>query len=146
MIKNIIIDASIAAKWLIPDEQGNIAADRIKKELTDKVISITVPVFIFYEVNNLIKSAALSNRINPEKAKRAYEEFLDLGFNVHSSKELLKLTLEKAFELDISSYDASYVALAEYLKIPFYTADKKLVQKAGSELVIYLEKYPLSPF
>ena len=141
MTGSIIIDASITAKWLLPDEQGNTTADRIKKDLIEKVIKVSVPIFIFYEVNNLLKSATLSHRINPAKAKRAYEGFLDLDFNIHSSKALLKLTLEKAFELDISSYDASYVALSEYLQIPFFTADTKLIKKAGSKLVLDLKAY-----
>lgn len=142
MIKNIIIDASIAAKWLLPDEQDALFAGKIKNDLKEKVISITVPVFFFYEVNNLLKAAALSNRIDPEKAKSAYGEFLELNFNIHSSKELLKFTLEKAFELNISSYDASYVALSEYLQIPLFTADIKLIKKAGNKLVLDLKSYP----
>lgn len=142
MIKNIIIDASIAAKWLLPGEQDTSFADKIKNDLTDKIISVAIPVFFFYEVNNLLKAAALSHRIDPEKAKSAYGEFLELNFNIHSSKELLKLTLEKAFELDISSYDASYVALSEYLQIPLYTADSKLIKKSGSKLVLDLKFYP----
>lgn len=141
MTGSIIIDASVAAKWLLPDEQGNNAADRIKNDLIDKVIKVTVPIFIFYEVNNLLKSATLSHRINPAKAKRAYKGFLDLGFNVYSSKDLFEHTLEKAFDLDISSYDASYIALAEYLQIPLFTADIKLVKKAKSSLVLNLKSY-----
>lgn len=141
MTKTIVIDASVVAKWLLPDEQDNAAADRIKEDLAERTLLIAVPVFIFYEVNNLLKSAALSSRVDPQKAAAAYEGFLNLELSVYSSKEILKNTLEQAFKLDVSSYDASYIALAEYLQIPFYTADEKLIKKSRSKWVKNLEEY-----
>lgn len=124
----IIIDASVAAKWLLPNENDFIA-DTIKRAFGNRKVEIAVPVFIFYEVNNLLKSAALSNRISFKDSLDLYENFLDLNFYIHSSKLLLKNTLQTALEFEISSYDASYIALAEYLQIPFYTADLKLLTK-----------------
>ncbi|MDP3733360.1 MAG: type II toxin-antitoxin system VapC family toxin [Candidatus Daviesbacteria bacterium] len=141
MAETIVIDASVVAKWLLPDEQDSAAADRIKEDLIERTLLIAVPVFIFYEVNNLLKSAALSKRIDPKKAAEAYEGCLNLELSVYSSKETLKHVLDKAFELDISSYDASYVALAEYLQVTFYTADEKLVKKSKSKWVKNLEEY-----
>lgn len=140
MKKAIIIDASVAAKWLLPDE-ADFIADSIKKAFADRQIVIVVPIFIFYEVNNLLKSAVLSNRISSQDSLNFYENFLTLNFNIYSSKLLLKVTLQTALKLDISSYDAAYVALAEHLQIPFYTTDEKLVKKAKSSLVKNLSDY-----
>ena len=50
MNKSIIIDASVVAKWLLPDE-ANPIADLIKEDFAKRIISIAVPAFIFYEVN-----------------------------------------------------------------------------------------------
>lgn len=140
MNKSIIIDASVVAKWLLPDEE-DFVANFIKKDFASREIYISVSVLIFYEVNNLLKSAILSGRLDAKKAVSLYEAFLDFDFIIYSSKPLLKATLRKAVELNISSYDASYVALAESLQIPLYTADKKLVEKAGNVLVKSLEDY-----
>ena len=140
MNKSIIIDASVVAKWLLADEQ-DFTADLIRKEFAKKAVSISVPSLLFYEVNNLLKSAILSRRINIKNAIGLYEAFLDFDFTVYSSKQLYKATLMKALEYNISSYDASYVILAEYLQIPFYTADEKLVKKASSKLVKLLDDY-----
>ena len=140
MNKSIVIDASVCAKWLLPDEK-DATADLIKKEFAQRVMSISVPVFIFYEVNNLLKSAILSGRLDAKEAINLYEAFLDLDFIVYSSKQLLKSILKKAIELNISSYDASYVSLAEFLQIPLYTADQKLVKKTSNKLVRSLEDY-----
>lgn len=139
MNKSIVIDASVVAKWLLPDEE-NSAADLIKRDFA-KGVSVSVPIFIFYEVNNLLKSAVLSGRLNSKSALTLYEAFLDFRFTVYLSKKLFKSALRKALELNISSYDASYVVLAENLQIPFYTADEKLVKKASVDLVRKLEDY-----
>lgn len=140
MKKTIIIDASIIAKWLLPDEY-DFRADIIKKAFTDREIAIAVPTLIFYEINNLLKSAALSKRISVKDSADFYEYFLNLNLTIHWSRELLKNALQKALNINISSYDASYVVLAESLQIPFFTADEKLVKKANSPLVKPLEDY-----
>lgn len=133
MNKSIVIDASVVAKWLLPDEE-NLVASLIKKEFTKRTVSISVPVFIFYEVNNLLKSAVLSGRLDAKRAVNLYEAFLDFDFIVYWSKQLLRTALQTAIDLNISSYDASYVVLAESLQIPFYTADEKLVKKTSGKL------------
>ncbi len=96
MNKSIIIDASIIAKWLLPDEE-NFAANLIKKEFAKRTISISVPVFIFYEVNNLLKSAVLSGRLDAKTAISLYEAFLDFDFTVYCQIWLAagKIYLEK---------------------------------------------------
>jgi len=138
--KTIIIDASVAAKWLLPDEY-DLRADVIKKSFTDREIAVAVSNLIFYEINNLLNSAALSKRISVRDSANFYESLLNLDFTIHWSKELLIKTLQKALDLNISSYDASYVALAQSLQIPLYTADEKLVKKVNSPLVKSLIDY-----
>lgn len=139
-MKVIIIDASVAAKWLLPDEQEGIAL-KIKNDFKHRNVYINVPITIFLEINNLLKSAYKSKRINYKQAINLNKRFLDLEFVVHSQKDLMKMTLQLATSLDISSYDASYIALAQALKSPFYTADKALIQKAKSPLVKKLSTY-----
>lgn len=136
----IIIDSSVAAKWYLPDEE-NVDAIKIKSDFTKKLISINVPLLFFYEVSNILKTTSKQLRINENRCIKVYQNLLDLDFTTYSSKELYKDALVKALNLDITSYDASYVALAEYLKVPFYTADEKLVKKAKSRLVKNLSDY-----
>ena len=139
---NIIIDASILAKWFLPGEESAEIALRIKDDFAQGTVSIMLPSLIYYEINNLLKSAAVSMRIDPKKALKIYGDFLDLDFEIYTTKELLKSTFDCAIKYDISSYDASYVALAEYLQKPFFTADKNLLNKVKNKFVFSLEKYP----
>jgi predicted nucleic acid-binding protein len=132
---NIILDSSVIAKWFFPSEEDSEIALKIKNLFLSKEISISAPVLIYYEINNLIRSAIKSLGINEKLAKEAYQGFLELDLITYSSKELMEMALEKAVSIDISSYDASYLVLAEYLKIPLITADQKLIDTAKTDLV-----------
>lgn len=138
---NIIVDSSVIVKWYLPDEKDDYAL-KIQQDFTLKTIFISIPVLLFYEVNNILKSAAKSLRISQGKTYQVYEDLFQLDFTVYSSAALLKEALRLAIAFDITSYDASYIALAEYLKVPFFTADEKLVKKASSGLVKILGDYP----
>lgn len=141
---NIILDSSVIAKWFFPSEEDSEIALKIRDLYLSKAISISVPILIYYEVNNLIRSAVKSLRINERLVKDAYSGFLNLELVAYSSKELMELALEKAISLDISSYDASYLALAEYLKVPLITADQKLIDKAKSDLIKNLKTFEIA--
>lgn len=141
MKKNqIIVDSSVVAKWYLPDEPSE-QAFKIKQDFENNLLVLAEPLLIYYEVNNIIRSAAKSFRVNKQEADKAFGAFLGLNFRIHHSRQLLESALSKALDLDISSYDASYIALAEYLEIPFYTADEKLVKKAKSKFVKSLADY-----
>jgi predicted nucleic acid-binding protein len=140
---DIIIDSSVALKWFFPEEEHASEALKIKKDFAEKEITISIPILFFYEVGNVLKGSIKSSRVDSSKAKTVYEKFTYAEFIIYSSKELFQAAFEKADSLDITFYDASYVALAEYLEIPFYTADRKLLQKANGKYICHLREYPL---
>lgn len=136
----IIIDSSVAIKWYLPDESDDNAL-RIKSDFSDRKIFIAVPLLFFYEISNIFKTTTKSLRITRQDSIKAYQTLLELSFTVYSSKELFKTALEQALVLGLTSYDASYIVLAQYLQIPFYTADEKLVKKVSSKLIRSLDDY-----
>lgn len=138
----IIVDSSVILKWLFQNETLITPALKIKKDFASKKVLISVPYLFFYEVSNVLKNGIKKDRVDTEIAKTFYKVLLQLALTVHSSKELLSEAFNKAVDLDISSYDASYLVLAEYLKIPFYTADEKLLQKAKGKYFYHLRQYP----
>jgi len=137
---DIILDSSVIAKWFFPEESGQLAL-KIKDDFTTNVTSISAPLLLYWEINNLLKTATKRSRITAKSAVSVYEAFLKLNFIVYSSEELMAKTLKIAIRFDISSYDASYVALAEYLQKPFFTADQKLLSKVISNFVFDLKSY-----
>ncbi len=52
------------------------------------------------------------------------------GFEVWEPKgEIYSTTAHISVRHDISVYDASYIALASHLHLPFYTVDRKLLEE-----------------
>lgn len=131
----IIIDSSVAIKWYLSDETDD-QAFKIADSFSNKSTLIAVPIHFFYEVGNILKTASKKLRINSEDAASAFKGLLELDFIAYSSKELLKAALEKSIDLDLSFYDASYIALSDYLQIPFYTADLKLLLKVKDNKLV----------
>ena len=56
---------------------------------------------------------------------------------VEISQEVIKGAIDFAYFYDITVYDAVFVAMAEYLKVPFITADEKLSQKLGKASYVH---------
>ncbi|HVF69182.1 MAG TPA: type II toxin-antitoxin system VapC family toxin [Xanthomonadales bacterium] len=139
----VILDSSVIAKWFFAENDCEQAL-RIKEQFTNGLLSVAIPTFLYYEVNNLLRTAVKRLRINENDAKKAYNSFLILDFVSYSSEFLLEKTLEIAIKFDISSYDASYIALSEYLQAPFLTSDKKLVNTVENKFVIDLKDYKSS--
>jgi predicted nucleic acid-binding protein len=80
-------------------------------------------------------------QIEQHDAIALYDALFDLNFITYSTESLFKQSLELALKYDISSYDASYVALAEYLQVDFVTADKKLINKVSRKYIFDLEEF-----
>ena len=140
-MKTIVVDSSVVAKWFFPSEENSEAALQIQKDFIEGKLNICVPTLIYYELNNMLKTAITTLRIEKTLANQAYKGFLDLNLISYSTSELLVSTLEAAVEFNISSYDASYLALAEYLSIDFYTADEKFLNKVKSKFAKNLMLY-----
>ena len=136
----LILDSSVIAKWFFAKNDSDNALI-IKEKFTDKKISLSVPLLLYYEINNLLKTAVKKYRIDEQDAIKVYKAFLQLNFISYSSEFLLEKTLEIAIKYDISSYDATYVALSEYLQVQFLTADQKLLEKVQNKLVVDLKNY-----
>lgn len=142
-MKSIVLDTSVIAKWFFPSETESNVALKIKEDFVKKRIIICVPVLIYYEIANILKTAVKSFRIKKTDARLAFKSFLNLEFVVYSSKQMLNLSLEEAIKVDISAYDAQYVVLAQLLNYPFYTSDKKLLLKTKSVLIRDLNDYSI---
>lgn len=138
--QTIILDSSVIAKWIFPEESSEIALV-INDRFIAGQLSIAAPILLYYEINNILKSTFKSLRIKPAEALQAYEDFMKLNIVTYSSESLMKKALEIALEFDISSYDASYLALAEELQIPFVTSDQKLLNKVKNKFMIKLQDY-----
>ncbi len=126
-----MVDASVAAKWHLADEEYADKATLILTRFAQGQVELLAPDHIRYEVPSAITVATQGRkpRITQEQGKEAIEEFLALGLKTVSDGELIFLAYLLVHQYNCAFYDALYLALAQRLTFPFVTADRKLYQR-----------------
>ena len=123
----IVLDSSVALKWIFADEDGAEHAVRIRKEHVAGTNEIAVPSLFFYEIANVL---ATKVKLSTEEALEAFELISAFEFNVHELDRTEYLdAMALAMKHRLSVYDATYHVLAGRLGCRFLTADRKFWEK-----------------
>lgn len=128
----IVLDASAVLELLLATEAGKKVAERLRSPR----LSLHVPHLLDLEVLQALRRYVASGSINPERALIALENLRDLGL-VHHEHDVLLMRIW-ALRENLTAYDAAYVALAEGLKAPLLTLDKRLASAPGHRARIEL--------
>jgi predicted nucleic acid-binding protein len=123
----IVLDSSVALKWIFADEGGAEHALRVRDDHISGKSEIAVPSLFFYEIANVL---ATKVKLSTEEVLEAFELISAFELNVHeldSPEYLEAMTL--AMKQRVSVYDASYHLLASRLGCRFLTADRKFWEK-----------------
>lgn len=128
-MSDLVIDASVAFKWLIPDaaEDDVAAAKALLVEHMEGRVEIVVPALLYYEVANIL----LFGRSRPpgNEAAEALSDLFSIPLTIASpTPDGANAALRLASQHGLSYYDASYVALAEELDCVLVTADQRLAR------------------
>lgn len=122
----LVIDASFAAGWFLPDE-ANVEADAIARRLTtDRGL---VPSLFGHELRNLLLTAHRRGRL-PSGALFAQlsnlERFPLIDCGPGNGAEIVRLAIAHS----LSAYDAAYLDLALRESVPLATRDRALAAAA----------------
>ena len=132
-----VIDASVTLAWCFADE-GSGAADRALARLEQE--AAVAPSIWPLEVTNGLRAAERRGRLDLADMARVRDLLLSLPVEVEAIDLQLALhdVAEVARSLDLTAYDAAYLALAARRGLPLATADDRLrlaARSAGVELV-----------
>ncbi|MEA2267343.1 MAG: hypothetical protein QOE27_2926 [Solirubrobacteraceae bacterium] len=116
----IVLDASAAVLALLNDGDARRA---VAEE------SAAVPHLADSEVAHALRAQALRGRLTPEQARDALGLWARLGVRRFPAVGLLPRIWE--LRVNLSAYDATYVALSEALGCDLVTADARLAQAPG---------------
>ncbi len=124
-----VLDASVAAKWFLDDEDLVDIAERVLiRSLADE-IRLHAPVTIWYELGHLLTKAQRDrNRpLTPKQSVGAYEKFFELPIHFHELdlKERLG-ALRFANKYHRTFYDSTYICLAMKLDCMWLTDERTL--------------------
>ena len=128
-----VVDASIAAAWLLPEEDSD-AAEAVIMALSGRP---PVPSLFWHEARNILVTAERRGRIVAGEPAAAMGRLRRLPLEdagAGSDGAVLALAIAHG----LSAYDAPYLALAQARGLPLATLDRKLAQAARREGVTLL--------
>jgi predicted nucleic acid-binding protein len=131
-----VIDTSLAMAWCFEDEATE-ATDVVLNRLRED--HAVVPEVWPLEVANVLLVAERRGRLSEAQASRLLELLAQLPIDVDNSPTNMNGIVAAGRRHTLSSYDASYLVLAERLGAGLATLDKPLAKaasKAGVQLLI----------
>ena len=133
-MKRIVIDASVVLKWYLVDEEYSEKALGLLDQYVSDELDILAPSLLEYEVINGLIIAKKRGRIQEDKILLAADGFISLELGLKDLSLYYPKVIHYSKACNRSSYDASYLALADEEKIPFITADKGLFNAVKKDL------------
>ena len=121
---NIVVDASVVAKWYIP-ERDHEQARALRDDYLNGRHDLLAPALLPFEVINALK---YSGHYKGDRLVEASTTLPRYGINLVPFREAGPVA-ETAVDLDMTLYDASYLALAHTNGARIYTADTQLIDK-----------------
>lgn len=123
----VVIDASVAVKWLLPDPKTEADLDRalalLEQVREGKVRPIQPPHW-------LAEVSAVIARSKPEIAREAVELLVALELPVEESLSVYRRAAVLAVDLDHHLFDTLYHAVALERGISLVSADLRYLRKA----------------
>ncbi len=122
----LVVDATIAVKWLFDDEEHTAPALDILTRFEDGALDLIAPDHLQHEVLNVIRTGVRMQRISVGDSRGLVSDFLDLSVPIVTGSFLFQSGFELALRYDCAFYDALYLALAAQADCLFVHADRRL--------------------
>ena len=121
----LVIDASVAAKWVLPEpDSGRAVALRSTGE------EMIAPSLILAEIGNALWKSALRDEVSKSDAVRALAAAAAHLTTLVAIDELAEHATGLAIDLRHPIYDCFYLALAQRENAAVVTADERLLAAA----------------
>jgi predicted nucleic acid-binding protein len=131
----LVIDCSVAAAWLLPDEQS-VTASRILMAAPNS--SFVVPVLFKLELANVMCSAMRRKRVDASLLSQLAREVQCLPMRFEPLGLSFDALLAGAMQYALTPYDYIYLEMSKRLNLPLATLDAKLAIAAKGAGVIVL--------
>jgi predicted nucleic acid-binding protein len=137
-VNTYVIDASVAAKWVLPAADEPLAREALEllKRYVAGELRFVVPDLFWAEFGNVLWKAVRQGRIRVASAESALHAMRGRSFPTVSSHSLLVEAFAIASAFDRAVYDGLYVALAVASKSQLVTADERLANALAAHLPV----------
>lgn len=126
----VVVDASVAVKWLVREEHTDRAL-AILGAWHDDEVTPAAPSLLPFEVANALHRRVIRDQLSVGDTARMISQLLGSRLELHQTVELHVRALDLATELQQgAAYDSHYLALAEALNCELWTADERFCRAA----------------
>ena len=130
----VVVDASVAFKWLVEEEHSD-RATALARLWDDEGGQLASPSLMPFEVANALHRRVTRGELALSVAAGLIQDLMSLGVVLHDTSNLHRRALELASQLQQGAvYDAHYLALAESLGCELWTADQRFHRTVGQDV------------
>ncbi len=127
MTETLVIDASIAVKWVI-EEEGTPSALSLRRNHL-----FAAPDLLAAECANILWKKTQRGELAPDEASMASKLLERSNIELFPMRGLLAKATELAIQLGHPAYDCIYICLAASRNWRFVTADERLIRVVGQK-------------
>jgi predicted nucleic acid-binding protein len=129
-VSQATIDASFLLKLFLPEERSDRAHEIWSSWIEDSV-EVVAPTLIIFEAASVIRNKTHRKLLNETNAAEIIERIRRIDMTLVYTDELLESAWKIGLRLRAPAlYDCFYLALAQLLDAPMWTADAKLHRTA----------------
>lgn len=126
-MRTIVVDASVAIKWFVPEIHSEHALI-----LHDPEFRLHAPDLLLPELANILWKKVQRGEVTSDMARGILLAMRQAPVEFHGSAALIESALEIALGTVRTAYDSLYIALAVSLGASMLTADLKLCRALQS--------------
>ena len=125
MPETLVVDCSVAAKWVL-DKTDRLQALRLLQAEKTGDVSLISPDLLLAEFASLLAKRTGRKQISASEAQNAFRLLEESAPVLFETRPLLETALELALRYQLSLWDCVYLALALEHDCPVITADRRL--------------------
>jgi predicted nucleic acid-binding protein len=122
----IIVDASVAVKWVV-SESGSVEAAALLDQGR-----LAAPALWLGEASNALWAKVMRRQLTPDEARRQAADLAEAPVVSIALPGLLPVAMKLALELEHPIYDGFYLSAAMQKDTHVVTADRRLFEKAAN--------------
>jgi predicted nucleic acid-binding protein len=124
----VVVDASLALKWVL-SESDSSAAITLLGEWNTRKVEVIAPALFAYEATNILYRQVVVGKLTYDETKKLLAKLFSIGieldFSHYMNTSARAMEFSHRFGLP-AAHDAHYLALAEREKCDYWTADARL--------------------
>ncbi len=125
-MRTVVVDASIVAKWLVPEDLSSQALALRGR------YDFAAPDLLHAELANILWKKVRRGEISEDEALAGLHVFAHAEFLLEKCETLIRQALQLACQIDHPAYDCFYLCLAAKLDTVLVTADDRLLRRLAA--------------